>query len=515
MLQYVLLTAALVSGQPAPASPGLANETAPQPRLDDLSASADGSLSLPLGFAPELPVAGELPSPGSEILSGLRPASFFAQQPTAETPPPAEPLTIAAPFLTAAVRPIAVKELASTGIAVVPDRWWLMREMQGAWLGALLDGNRMSISGWTEMAYTASTARVSNVPVTWNDRANQFLLHQNVVRLDRAIVPTSTTEPTWGYRVDALVGSDYRYTVARGLFDSQLVNSTGAQNLYGVDLLTFYANVYLPTFFRGTEIAIGRFLTPVSSESEETILTPLLTRSMSFNSGGPFTHTGLSVTSKLTPQFTARAILALGNDVFIDPSAELRGVGSLVWTSLDAKDILTFNTTVGRGKFNADAPFAPATSGTVQEPAGRNNINVFDFIWAHVLTPRFTYQLELETGYQYGVPTTAAVGPIAGAIISDSSTEGTAHWASAVQYFFYKWTPKFMTITRLEAFDDINGQRTGFKGLYTEATTGLQYHITKAVVFRPELRYDYNGFSRPFEDKHDIFTMAFDMIVRW
>ena len=72
-----------------------------------------------------------------------------------------------------------------------------------------------------------------------------------------------------------------------------------------------------------------------------------------------------------------------------------------------------------------------------------------------------------------------------------------------------------MTITRLEAFDDFNGQRTGFKGLYTEATTGFQYNISKDVLIRPELRYDYNGYSRPFEGKHGIFTTAFDMIVRW
>jgi hypothetical protein len=32
---------------------------------------------------------------------------------------------------------------------------------------------------------------------------------------------------------------------------------------------------------------------------------------------------------------------------------------------------------------------------------------------------------------------------------------------------------------------------------------------------RPELRYDYNADARPFEDKHSLFTVATDVILRW
>jgi hypothetical protein len=35
------------------------------------------------------------------------------------------------------------------------------------------------------------------------------------------------------------------------------------------------------------------------------------------------------------------------------------------------------------------------------------------------------------------------------------------------------------------------------------------------IVLRPELRYDYNAESRPFEDKHGLFTAAMDVILRW
>jgi hypothetical protein len=32
---------------------------------------------------------------------------------------------------------------------------------------------------------------------------------------------------------------------------------------------------------------------------------------------------------------------------------------------------------------------------------------------------------------------------------------------------------------------------------------------------RPEVRYDYNFTSRPFDDRHGLFTLASDLILRW
>jgi hypothetical protein len=31
----------------------------------------------------------------------------------------------------------------------------------------------------------------------------------------------------------------------------------------------------------------------------------------------------------------------------------------------------------------------------------------------------------------------------------------------------------------------------------------------------PELRYDYNGESRPFENERGVFTATADVILRW
>jgi hypothetical protein len=61
----------------------------------------------------------------------------------------------------------------------------------------------------------------------------------------------------------------------------------------------------------------------------------------------------------------------------------------------------------------------------------------------------------------------------------------------------------------------VDGNRTGFAGLYTALTAGLTWKPCPEVVLRPEVRYDYNEQSRPFEGKKGVFTAAMDVILRW
>jgi hypothetical protein len=137
--------------------------------------------------------------------------------PRAESTTP-EPVEVTASFTSPPTIAPTVPAPFAPGQPPPPERWWFMREVQGTWMGAVLDGNRLYVSGWTEASYTASTSRVSNLPVSFNDRANTFLLQQQWFRLDRPVVTTGTTEPTWGYHLDVLLGSDYRWTLVRGLF---------------------------------------------------------------------------------------------------------------------------------------------------------------------------------------------------------------------------------------------------------------------------------------------------------
>src|SRR4051812_26620903 len=79
----------------------------------------------------------------------------------------------------------------------VSDRGLLMRSLQGTYPGWLLDSNKIKITGWIEGSFTASTADEQNLPMGFNYRANEFLLQQNWLRVERA-VDTSASAPTFG-----------------------------------------------------------------------------------------------------------------------------------------------------------------------------------------------------------------------------------------------------------------------------------------------------------------------------
>jgi hypothetical protein len=456
-----------------------------------------------------LPAQSDLSSSFPIGQEGLHSPTLFpaaTYQPQSQEAVPA-PVVIAAPAL-GLPRPTTGGEITPTVSgppAALPEGWWLMKQTQGTWLGALLDDNRLFLSGWIEQAFTASTDRSSNFPVIFNDRANEYLLQQAWVRVGRKL---GTSAPSWGFQIDVINGSDYRWTLARGLFNSQLDNLTGAQNLYGVDPVQHYLNLYVPTLFRGVEFRLGRFYAPFNFDSIEGVSTPLLSRAYAFENS-PFTMCGLGAYVTFNSEWNGVFLLVNGNDVYFgDPSEELRFAGNIKWTQSGGRNIVQFGTSLGRGKFNPAYPTPPqqTTVALATEPFGRNNFNIFDLLFTHVFSSVLSYNLEILYGYQYNVPQAALA-------ISDPS--GFANWLSVLHYFYYDVSPRMRLIGRWEDFDDFQGQRTGSAGLYNAVTGGLLYRLNPSTWLRPEVRYDYNFESTPFEGKHGLLTAAIDTIIRW
>jgi hypothetical protein len=359
-----------------------------------------------------------------------------------------------------------------------------MRSLQGTWEGGALDAERMSVSGWTEGSFTASSVRDSNLPMGFNYRANEFLLQQNWLRLDRAVVTSGTSEPTFGFRSDwILPGSDYRFTLARGIFNDQLTGDNGQPNLYGIDPIQFYSEGYFPTVARGLDVKVGRIFCQYGVEANDAPSNALCSHSYTFIYD-PFTHTGVMTTLKLTDTWSVQSGMMLGSDIFIDPADTPTGMGSIKWAPPGGRDSILFSVILGSGRFNQERNF--------------NNPEIVDLVYTHQVNSRLVYNLESLYGYQTHV-----------------TNLGTTDWLGILNYFTYTITPRLSSTTRLEFFDDFQGQRTGFAGLYTALTTGMSFRPRKDWILRPEIRYDYNEESRPFEDKHGLFTATADVIVRW
>jgi len=406
---------------------------------------------------------------------------LWGQVPPSPDQTPPSPVEITAPVLPPTPAPPAPPPPAPPAR---PERWPLMRELQGTLPGALLDDNRLRLYGWTDMSFTGSTDRHDQLPMGFNYRANDFLLQQNWVRFERPVVTGGTTEPTFGFRSDTILpGSDYRFTLPRGIFNGQLTADDGRPATYGIDPIQFYGEAYFPTVARGLDVKVGRVFCQYGVEANDAVSNALASHAYTFIYD-PFTHTGAMTTTKLTDAWAVQAGVMLGSDIFIDPADELTGMGSVKWAPPDGRSSVLFSVIVGPGRFNAGRNF--------------NNPEIFDLVYTHQFDARLSYNLETLYGFQTRVPDV-----------------GFANWLGVLNYLTYTFTPRASGTVRLEFFDDAQGQRTGFEGLYTALTAGVTCKPRPSVLFRPELRYDHNGESRPFENHHGVFTAALDAVVRY
>jgi hypothetical protein len=318
----------------------------------------------------------------------------------------------------------------------------------------------------------------------FNYLANQYALQQNWLRVEQRVVTSGTTEPTFGFRSDTILpGTDYRFTISRGLFSGQLTENDGQPNTYGIDPVQFYGEAYFPTVCRGMDVKLGRMFCQYGAEAIDAPSNVLASHSYLFIYD-PFTHTGVMATTQLTPAWSIQLGIVMGPDVFIDPASSPYSMFSAKWAPPGGRDSVLVSGLLGSGRYNVDRQF--------------NNPNILDMVYIHTFNARFTYTLDALAGYQINVPDI-----------------GTATWFGFANYFTWRFTPRLTGTTRLEFFDDIDGNRTGFPGLYTALTLGLNFQPRKAIVFRPEVRYDYNDETRPFEGKHGLFTATTDLILRW
>ena len=254
----------------------------------------------------------------------------------------------------------------------------------------------------------------------------------------------------------------------------------GGPRLYGIDPIQFYGEAYFPTIGRGLDIKLGRFFSQYGIEANDAPNNALFSHAYTFIYD-PFTNTGLLATLKLTDSLSVQAGLVLGSDVFIDPADEPTFIGSVKWNAPEGRDSVQFSVIVGTGRYNQGRDF--------------NNPDIFDLVYTHKINPTLNYSFETLFGFETNV-----------------TGIGTANWLGIVNYLTCQFTPQLSGSARLEIFDDAQGQRTGYEGIYTALTAGLSFRPMKSMNIRPELRYDYNNDSSPFEHKHGLFTAATDVI---
>jgi len=329
----------------------------------------------------------------------------------------------------------------------------------------------LEITGWTELSVTAGTAGGDHRPMGFNFYSNEFLLQQNWLRVDREFDGGTRLHSDW-----ILPGADYNFTQAVGLFDTQ-------DGRHGIDPVQFFLSREFDGVGQGLELTLGRFFSPFGVESIAGPDNTLVSHSYSFIYN-PFTHTGGLAQLAVNDNLSLRGGVVIGSDVFIHRGNTPTFLAGLHWIDDDELLSIDFLSITSHGRYDATN--------------GIHNPQVFDLVVTRKVSDSLTIMLEGLGGYE-----------------KDSPGVGRAYWYSGVGYLVWGLEEDLQAAVRIELFEDEHGNRTGSAGLYTAITGGFAWQWNAHVVLRPELRFDHNSESRPFDGDRTLFTATADVIIHW
>jgi hypothetical protein len=153
-----------------------------------------------------------------------------------------------------------------------------------------------------------------------------------------------------------------------------------------------------------------------------------------------------------------------------------------------------------------------------------NNLNSVYNTWYHKFRKYPSLHVATEWWYMWEKQVPNVSNPAASSLLEtnangawcDEATELTCYapeWA-VLNYVEKQVTPKDYLTVRNEYFDDMKGQRTGFKSRYTEHMIGWGHWIGTTLLFRPELRFERSYDVPAFDNgtKRNQLTLAGDVI---
>lgn len=374
------------------------------------------------------------------------------------------------------------------------------------------------VESWLDQGFTWNTANPgdnSNLPVTFNDRANEYQMNQLYLVMERKIDQRKLWD--WGARVDLLYGTDYFYTQAVGLETRadgtnrwngpgpRASASPGGSALYGLAMPQLYAEFLTPIAY-GTTIKVGHFYSIMGHESVMAPENFFYSHSYTMQYGEPFTHTGILFDYRFRPNFSFKGGIVRGWDAWEEPNftgSPVRRVGFLggaSWQSCNERTAIDFNLYTGDEELY---------NGRLQ-----NRTN-YSLVLKREISSRLTYVFQHDLGIQRN------------GTFDSNFEQVPANWYTVVNYLYYKMNEKTSLGVRCEWFNDPQLSRvlalpttlgsTG--GDYYEATVGLNWRPFNRCVVRPELRWDWSnvtpagreGSYNEFTDKNQ-FTLGVDVL---
>ena len=316
-----------------------------------------------------------------------------------------------------------------------------------------------------------------------------------------------------GYRVDALWGSDYVFTMAAGLELHQNFaphwnqRAPGESSEYGLAL----PQMFVDLAYNDWKIKVGHFYTPIGYEVVPANGNFFYTHAYTMQYGEPFTHTGVLGAYKYSDSTTLNIGLVNGWDAFDKVSDEAAPIFGFAWDGGEGLTV-AWNAILSN---NEPVPLGPA-AGTLTDRTMYSLVIGYNF----GCDDEWQYVFQHDYGWQAGA-NAAAPGQ-------------AAEWYGINQYLFYTVNDCWKAGARFEWFRDDDGSRvTGlrnpsnaifgqsFAGNFYEFSVGMNWTPSANLTVRPELRYDWfdgvGTVAGPFNagTENSQFLLGFDAIYLW
>jgi hypothetical protein len=390
--------------------------------------------------------------------------------------------------------------------------------MQALWSGPHGDGWRKSgiqIYGWLNVGGNWSTShaiptandtgKYANAPSSYDEVANAVEPDQEVIYIEREPNTVQTDHFDWGFRFTNLWGLDYRFTTSKGIFSSQLLgkNADGCPNVtckeYGEDPVMVYVDLYFPHIGQGTDLRIGRYVSLPDIEAQLAPNNYTYSHSLLYTFDC-YTQSGINATTRLSNHWTIQVGLSPGCDVAL-------------WDKQDRKPTLNaclqYEWRTGEDDVNLCDNETNLTRNSGQY--AYNNLQAYYLTWYHKLSKNWHTDTELWYQWEKDAPDVNPAAPAnvlsAAAPLLETNANGAwcnpsssgvypvtcyaPDWA-IVNYVEYQIDAHNYISIRNEYFDDIRGQRTGYRTSYSEHLFNWGHWIGTSVLFRPEVRYEHS-----------------------
>ena len=372
--------------------------------------------------------------------------------------------------------------------------------------------SKIQIYGWGSFGMNISTSHdgpFANTPASYAVIANAIEPDQITLYFERQPDTVQTDHFDWGFRFTNLWGEDYRFTTSKGIFSQQLltVQKNGQQGQkYGYDPVMAYIDLYFPKVFEGLNVRIGRYVSLPDIEAQLAPNNYTYTHSLLYTYDC-YTQDGIVGTFKISNHWTLQFGLSAGCDAAPWTSdAKVTGTVCAAYTWHHGEDeIYNCANSINDGRY------------------AYNNLAAYYTTWYHKINKR--WHTDTESWYQSESHTPNVNNPAAASLLEVGANGAYCKYATELTCFAPEWAilnyvnvelgkKNFISI-RNEFFDDLKGQRTGFKTRYDEQTVSWNHWIGTTVLLRPEVRYEHAFDATPYDSGNKKTQLMFAGDVIW